>query len=109
MSCGSLRDLVVGAWLHSVDKVWKEDSILDEEDRNVVSHDICHQTVVRQDITFSRSCRMTYRSYLGPCRIWSQTHEHPGPYLHCLCYQQLLRIGQIPESASLLQKGTKQL
>jgi len=108
VSSSSLRDFIVGAWLDSVDEVRKADSILDEEDRNVVADDVCQWPLGKSGNTFFGMPRMSYRSYLRPCRIWSQTHEHPGLYPHCLYCQQLLRIGQIPEFACLLQKGTKQ-
>lgn len=41
MSSSSLRDLVVGTWLDRVDQVGELDSILDEEDGDVVTDDIC--------------------------------------------------------------------
>jgi hypothetical protein len=41
VSCGSLRDFIVGAWLDGVDEICKADGILDEEDRNVVADNVC--------------------------------------------------------------------
>lgn len=40
MSSGSLRDLVVTSGLDGVDQIGEEDSILDEEYRDIVSNDI---------------------------------------------------------------------
>jgi hypothetical protein len=40
--CGSrLRNLTVRAWLHGVDKVGELNGVLDEEDGNIISNNIC--------------------------------------------------------------------
>jgi len=54
MSCGSLRNFIVRTWLDGMDEVWKLDSILNEEDRNVVAHDIYDQRLVKASITSAR-------------------------------------------------------
>lgn len=47
MSSRCLRDLVIWARLHRVDEIRKPDSILDEENWDVVSNDILGTLVVR--------------------------------------------------------------
>jgi len=40
MGSSSLRDLFVWTWLDSMDKIWEQDGVLDEENWNVISNDI---------------------------------------------------------------------
>ena len=47
MGSGSLRDLAVRLRLDSVDQIWELDCILDEENGNVVTDDVCHHVRTR--------------------------------------------------------------
>lgn len=40
MSSGCLRDLVLRVGLDSMDQVWEQDRVLDEEDRDVVADNV---------------------------------------------------------------------
>ena len=40
MSSGSLWNFFIWAWLDSMDQIWKQDGVLDEEDRYVIPHNI---------------------------------------------------------------------
>jgi len=41
MSSCSLGNFAVWLWLHGMYEIGKFDSVLDEENRDVVSHDVC--------------------------------------------------------------------
>ncbi len=45
VSCGCLGDLSIGTWFDSVNEVWKEDRILDEEDGNVIANNVWSLTI----------------------------------------------------------------
>lgn len=40
MSCGSLGNFVIRTRLHRMDEIWELNSVLDEEDWDVIANDI---------------------------------------------------------------------
>lgn len=83
MRSGSLRNLIIAARLHRVNEIWEENCILDEEDRDIVSDDICFSLAQCDVMTEKENYQNSPRRY----KTVLQNRGHRGLCRHFRDYR----------------------